>query len=174
MRSGGIVNNLKKFVVMRHGQEAYGELTTKSAEDVEWLAGRLKEIIGSLSFAIITSTAPRAIATQKVISNVLTHASTDQVILNPDLWIAYDSPGNGGPWDTITITRKAWSGIARASDNAEVIIVITHADLILELLEFAYSQLRWSSPPKKRTFAAGEAIVLDNETETAEYITPQK
>jgi len=117
---------MKHLFIARHGN--YGEddlISARGIAQMETLGHRIKDILNGGSAYIISSTAPRALGSSQVLSNILT--SPGEFEQAPYLWSGTDSPKDSYYHDPKP--EKLIEIINQYRDKADGLIIVSHLEV---------------------------------------------
>lgn len=147
---------MKYLIIARHGNYAGRDLDSYGEEQMRILAGKIKMLVGNASIALVSSTAPRAIQSATIISEILSVPVESHEILWSDNSHRKDD-------------EKAYEIIVAKKDH-DVVIMVTHLEYSDDFPTFFSSVEGWNRSVGYGETEKGQAWVLDCENQTKKLL----
>lgn len=154
---------MKTLIIVRHGyyEDGTGNLTTYGQQQIKALANMLKDRLNGDKAKIVSSSAPRAEQSAKILSESLGIGFKAHNFL----WSGSDSCESPSP--NLNRALELIKGL-----RTKVVIVVTHFEYSAELpRHFGSVELDTQNFPRRQT-EKGEAWVIDCKAKTCTRIVP--
>lgn len=149
---------LERLIVLRHGDYCGKKLNQNGIDQIESISEKIRDIVAGRGVVVLTSTAGRAVHSAEIVSEYLGVDAQPHAILWSDDEHVDDIPG-------------AYDLILSYIDHADVIVVVTHYEYVMDLPEyFANRQLDCNL--ESRVIEKGHAWDLNCKVPSLELVCP--
>jgi len=150
---------MKHLFIARHGNYGGDNLISSGGiAQIEALGKQIKEILNGGSASIVSSTAPRALGSSYVLSNILT--GQDRFFQEPYLWSGADSPKDTYYHDLNN--DKLLDIVNKYRNKADGLIIMSHLEVGERFPEYFFRK-EFQKSVKIKEIDKGEAVYINLE-----------
>ncbi len=159
-------NKMKHLFIARHGHYGSDDLINQHGiNQMERIGAQIQNILsGNLAY-IISSTAPRALGSSHVLSQILT--GQERFFQEPYLWSGTDAPKESYYRDHDK--DKLMSIVNQYRDKAEGLVLVSHLEVVEDFPEYFFKK-EFGKSIYLPEISKGEAIHIDLEKQVHQIL----